>query len=107
MFVEERRIHQRMKNDAAVHGSHLPNSQDVKSATNVESSSDSIEVYLTRGEAMELLGVQKTAFARLIRDHDIPSCRLTRRPLYRKSDLVKLIERHMAPNSHAPRANAQ
>jgi hypothetical protein len=96
-----------MRNDGKVHGVPSPKSQDGQLATTVVTSPDSFEVYLTRGEAMELLGVQKTAFARLIRDHDIPSCTLTRRPLYRKSDLVKLIERHMVTKLRVPGANAQ
>ena len=51
--------------------------------------------YLTQKEAMRLLGVQKSKFAELRDEHNIPFCTLSRRRLYRRSDLVALIEDHM------------
>ena len=78
---------------------HLSDHADSNATLGDPMSLDLDEEYLTRFDAMELLGVKKTAFGRLIRDHNIPSCKLTRHPLYRKSDLVRLIERHMTYGS--------
>jgi len=56
--------------------------------------------YLTQAEGQRLLGVKKSTFSELIKKHDIQVCTLTRRRLYRRSDLVALIEGHMvSPNT--------
>jgi len=97
--LEPTDIHQSMESDSTQFRDRPSNDESNEGAGIDASSPPLVEEYLTRSQAMELLHVEKTAFARLIRDHDIPTCRLTRRPLYRKSDLVKLIERHMVPGS--------
>jgi len=96
--LEPTDIHQSMESGSTLFRDR-PSNDESNEGAGIDASSPLVEEYLTRSQAMELLHVEKTAFARLIRDHDIPSCRLTRRPLYRKSDLVKLIERHMVPGS--------
>lgn len=53
-------------------------------------------VYLNRAQAMKLLGVSRTTLATLVKRHKIQKCTLTRRPLYRKADLLLLIEQHMS-----------
>lgn len=54
------------------------------------------DVYLNREQAMNLLGVSRTTLTTLVKRYKIKKCTLTRRPLYRRSDLVNLIEQHMA-----------
>ncbi len=49
--------------------------------------------FLNQRVAMALLKVGRTTLQRVIKKHQIPVCRLTRRPQYRKSDLVALQER--------------
>lgn len=48
---------------------------------------------------MQLFGVQKSKFAELRDKHNIPFCTLSRRRLYRRSDLVALIEAHMVSSA--------
>mgnify|MGYP000864335943 CR=1 FL=1 len=55
--------------------------------------------YLTQREAMQLFGVQKSKFAELRDKHNSPFCTLSRRRLYRRSDLVALIEAHMVSSA--------
>jgi len=57
--------------------------------------------YLTYAEGQRLLGVKKSTFSELINKYDIPVCTLTRRRLYRRSDLEQLIEKHMIRPSDA------
>ena len=54
------------------------------------------DVYLNREQAMKLLGISRTTLATIVRRYKIEKCTLTRRPLYRKADLVNLIEQHMS-----------
>ena len=54
------------------------------------------DVYLNREQAMKLLGISRTTLATIVRRYKIEKCTLTRRPLYRKADLIKLIEQHMS-----------
>ena len=54
------------------------------------------DVYLKREQAMKLLGISRTTLATIVRRYKIEKCTLTRRPLYRKADLVNLIEQHMS-----------
>jgi hypothetical protein len=52
--------------------------------------------YVDRQEAMRILGCSRTTLATLVKKHKLPVCRLTRRPLYRKTDIIDLIEAHMS-----------
>jgi excisionase family DNA binding protein len=52
--------------------------------------------YVDRTEAMKILGCSRTTLQTLIKKHKLPVCRLTRRPRYRKADLVNLLESHMS-----------
>jgi len=54
------------------------------------------DIYLNREQAMKLLGISRTTLATIVRRYKIEKCTLTRRPLYRKGDLVNLIEQHMS-----------
>jgi hypothetical protein len=45
---------------------------------------------------MKILGCSRTTLQTLIKKHKLPVCRLTRRPRYRKADLVNLLESHMS-----------
>jgi len=56
---------------------------------------DQVE-YLDRTEAMKILGCSRTTLATLVKKHKLPVCRLTRRPRYRKTDIIDLIEAHMS-----------
>ena len=56
--------------------------------------------YVDRQEAMKILGCSRTTLATLVKKHKLPVCRLTRRPLYRKSDLVNLLESHMSDHKN-------
>ena len=63
----------------------------------IETTAENIpDTYLNREQAMKLLGISRTTLATLVKRCKIEKCTLTRRPLYRKVDLVKLIEQHMA-----------
>jgi len=63
--------------------------------------------YLTHAEGQRLLGVKKSTFSELIKKHDIPVCTLTRRRLYRRSDLEQLIETHISRPSDARGKNSE
>lgn len=52
--------------------------------------------YVDRTEAMKILGVSRTTLATLVKRHNVPVSRLTRRPRYRKADIIDLIEAHMS-----------
>jgi hypothetical protein len=52
--------------------------------------------YVDRAEAMTILGCSRTTLATLVKKHKLPVCRLTRRPRYRKADLINLLESHMS-----------
>jgi hypothetical protein len=54
------------------------------------------QIYLNREQAMKLLGVSRTTLATLVKRHGIQKCNLTRRPLYRRADLIQLIEQNMS-----------
>lgn len=56
--------------------------------------------YVDRQEAMRILGCSRTTLATLVKKHKLPVCRLTRRPLYRKSDLINLLESHMSDHKN-------
>ena len=63
----------------------------------IETTAENIsDTYLNREQAMKLLGISRTTLATLAKRYKIEKCTLTRRPLYRKVDLVNLIEQHMA-----------
>ena len=63
----------------------------------IETTTENIsDTYLNREQAMKLLGISRTTLATLVKRYKIEKCTLTRRPLYRKVDLVNLIEQHMA-----------
>ena len=53
-------------------------------------------IYLNRNQAMRLLGVSRTTFASIVKRHKVPKCMLTRRPLYRRADLIQLVENNMS-----------
>jgi hypothetical protein len=61
-----------------------------------ETTENTNDVYLNREQAMKLLGISRTTLATIVRRYKIEKCTLTRRPLYRKADLVNLIEQHMS-----------
>lgn len=54
------------------------------------------QLYINREQAMALLGVSRTTLATLVKRHRIQKCTLTRRPLYRRSDLIDLVESNMS-----------
>lgn len=77
---------------------HLPYEREIHVINGAMETSVHInEVYFSRQQAMEYLGVGKTSFHKLVKRYRIPSSNVTRRPLYRKSDLHRLIESRMAP----------
>ena len=65
-------------------------------ATSETTTENTPDIYLNREQAMKLLSVSRTTFATIVKRYKIEKCTLTRRPLYRKADLVKLIEQHMS-----------
>ena len=50
--------------------------------------------YLTREEAMRFLRVSRTTLTKVVRQNKIPVYKLTRRPLFLRSDLVAALDKH-------------
>ena len=59
-----------------------------------QTASNSNNHYLTREEAMRFLRVSRTTLTKVVRQNKIPVYKLTRRPLFLRSDLVAALDKH-------------